>query len=222
MPFMIERLHRSSPPILRGVGFVLVAVGILVGVVWLVSSGQSEAALGLGALALAALTVWLGYLERTQALRQALYEKRLEIYPELLSAVLKVEAVASEATLFQVIENAEGQELDDDQRRTILTQSQPSSAALWDFEQRWQVIVSRDVAAALERFREELWELTGTSPASATTRERREENITGDPASYLMDAQFGIVQAIRRDLGVDRLTDEILRSFGAHRSRKSE
>jgi hypothetical protein len=222
MPFMIERLRRTSPAILRGVGVVLVAVGILAGVVWLVSRGQSEAAIGLGALAFAALTVWLGYFERTQALRQALYEKRLEIYPELLTAVLKVEGVASEATLFQVVENAEGQELDDDQRRTINVQAGPSSAALWDFEQRWQVIMSRDVAAALKCFREELWELTGNFPASATTRERREENITGDPAGYLMDAQFDIVQAIRRDLGVDRLTDEMLRSFGAHRSRRSK
>lgn len=218
---MIERLRRVWPVILRGVGVVLVAVGILVGVGWLVSRGQSEAALGLGALALAALTVWLGYLERTQALRQALYQKRLEVYHELLTAVLKVQEVASEATLFQVIENAEGQELDDDQRHIMLAQIQPSSAALWDFEQRWQIIMSQDVTAALGRFREELWELTGSFPASATTRESREENITGDPASYLMDAQFDIVQAIRRDLGVDRLTDEMLRSFGAHRSRKS-
>jgi len=70
--------------------------------------------------------------------------------------------------------------------------------------------------------REELWELTGTSPASATTQERREENIAGDPASYLIDALSGIVQAIRRDMGVDRLTDEMLRSFGAARVRKSQ
>jgi hypothetical protein len=219
---MIEVLRRSVPTIFGRVAFVLVSGGMTAGVVWLISKGESEAALGLGGLAVAALTMWLGYLERTQAFRQSLYEKRLEIYPELLAAVLRVEAAASKATLFQRIENAEGQELNDKQRTTILTQSHPASAALWDLEQRWQVIMSRDVAAALRRFREELWELNGTSPSSATTRKQRDENITGDPASYLMGAQFGVVQAIRRDLGVDRLTDEMLRSFGGARIPEAE
>ena len=157
---------------------------------------------GLGGLGVAGLSLVLTYRERTQHFREALYGKRLEAYPELLAAVWKLVDAS-------IDEGRQG------------SSSQPSSTALLELERRWAVLLSKEVTLALGRLREEYWELEDVSPASEDTRRQREPNITCELWFYLIGGSVNVLEAMRDDLGVDRLSGEMLRTFSTPLSERT-
>jgi len=60
--------------------------------------GWGSIAVGLGALCVTALSLWLNYRERAAGLRGALYTKQVDVYGLVLGAIAELHGVAIELT----------------------------------------------------------------------------------------------------------------------------
>jgi hypothetical protein len=159
------------------------------------------AAVGLGGLGIAALTLWLTSRERTKWYRERLYDKRFEACLAICQAAAELEyglwwGVARSA-------DAEFDKQDSDPNRWHRVGG--PRGRLIDLEQTWRLVLSENMSRALAELLEAATAVGKTNDNSAATLALLDR---------LEAAGKDLFQATRADLGIDRLSDETLKLIG--------
>jgi hypothetical protein len=212
---MKRETHRLSG-VAREAGKHLVALtaagGIAAVALALFGGVASANVVALAGVMVGALGLVVAYSERTLALADSLQASRLQAYPDLLSAA---NTLMVQAVFIGNQETVSSGPLDPAARQRLNVELHPLHDALYTLEQRYALLYSRQTAAALERFNAEYYDFVAVWPAEQEVRAHREPNITGEPWFDLVGGATDLLEAMRNELGVDRLSDELLTRLSA-------
>lgn len=186
---------------------VVVAIALVVG-------AGGATAVPLAGVLVAALGLVVAYSERTIALADSLQAKRLQAYPDILGAANAL--IMQAAHLGSVSTDASG-DLDLAARQRLNVELHGLHDALFTLGQRHALLYSKQTAAALERLNSEYYDFVAVWPAGEEVRRLREPNITGEPWFDLVGSSTDVLATMRSELGVDRLSDELVTRLSAPR-----
>jgi hypothetical protein len=166
-----------------------------------------ESIVSLGALGVAALSVWLGYRERAAGLRAALYGKQVDVYGLVLAALAELHAVAIEFT------TAKSYPLDSKSREELrLTAKEQIAGVAHAFTEN-VVFLPASVAEAVFNYRTTFVAIT--APAAAEKMYPPELYNAADPQIELTNAFERVWEVMRHQLGTEALSKQTLKAVGA-------
>jgi hypothetical protein len=214
----VERARRRLTDLARDATKHLAALtaagGVAVVALALVGGTGGATAVALAGVMVGALGLVVANSERAIALADSLQATRLRTYPDLLGAA---NALIMQAVDLGNQSTDESGALDLAARQHLNVELHPLHDALFALEQRHALLYSRQTAAALERLNSEYYDLVALWPAGEEVRSHREPNITGEPWFDLVGAVTDLLAAMRTELGVDRLSDELVTRLSAPR-----
>ena len=162
--------------------------------------------IGLGGLAVAALSLYLGHRERNAHYRHALYDRQVEALQELHRSLGKLHWAAT------ALIAAHDWKLDDSTRPLLRSDLLVPLQGLAAVEQSWSLVLPASVQEAVSGYRRVFNAVS--APASVADQHDRELVWHDDPALPLAHEWQKVVSAARRAIGTDALSTETLKLVG--------
>lgn len=166
----------------------------------------ASASIGLGGLALAALTVYLDYRKRIAPYRELLYAKQIEGYAQV------VQALNDWFDWSQGYIAAHGCRLNDSTRVELRKETVDQNVAFHAVYRRWALYLPKDVDMRISAF-------VGVFNAISSPREvahqyPAHEVYSEDPGMLLAEAYSSLFQSMRKSMGTEPLSRETLKIVG--------
>jgi hypothetical protein len=173
-------------------------------------------AIALGGLAVAALSQWIVYRERTAAYRLRLYDKQLEALQELSVVLTSHYQALLNLLTRELIGKGGAVPLSDEAKMRIRDDTAAAHNKIGDVESKWQVVLPDLVKNAIAHYRT----ITAAATAFTAVAEGYEKDGLAevvhhnDPSMPVAKAYEAVAQAMRRTVGTDPLSTESLRMMG--------
>ena len=162
--------------------------------------------IGFGGLAVAGLSVYLSYKARTSPYREMLYSRQLEGYAEVIDALTRFYVTAQSSLA------AQGFRLDDKTRPILRAETMDEHVAFYHKHQKWAIFLPREMNDALSAFINTFNAIS--APPKVAQLYPREMVNANDPGGLLGHAYSRVVEAARKGLGTEPLSQETLKLIG--------
>jgi hypothetical protein len=161
--------------------------------------------IGIGGLLVATITLWLSYRERTKEMRQSLFDRRVDASIALAKSAFAAKHTAM-ATVYVVLLNDAKPQPDD-----AWESARSDRKKFFYLGERWSVILSAEAATAMEGLVGAIGVVVGSSGGT-------DPPDASSTAVAAMDGAYQhFITALRRMIGVDRLSAETLAVLGTAR-----
>jgi hypothetical protein len=173
---------------------------------------------GVGGIAIAALTIWLSFRERRKTYRERLYDRQLDAAAAVFDAITEYQRTLLMGLANEAI------------NKVLVSKGQPETSDRWKpadkqlqsvglAGRRGELYLPERSLAALTAYTTAASKVRGLQyPAIAVAPEliaKLPGPDTSKEAQSQLDAAYrALIQALRHDLGVERLSAESLRLFG--------
>lgn len=151
---------------------------------------------GLGGLAVAALSSYLSYRERTAPFRVNLYNKKFNIYTKIVPTLFDAFMIT---VILQIASRNE------DKRMAAVELAQKRSLAVLDLSQTNAVFLPNAVMVKIEKFRSSIVDLIQVCSSSTPNQKTVDEK-----SKQIGIAYRELIEVIRKDLGIEALTEQTL------------
>jgi len=163
--------------------------------------------IGLGGLIVAGLSVYLSYKSRISPYREMLYSKQLEGYAEVVYALS--DFYTATLAFITVQKNCR---LDDNTRFELRRITVNENQALYRKQQKWAIFLPKEMSDRLSDF---VKLFNGISAFPEVAYQYPKEIVyANDPGLLLANAYTKVIEAARKGLGTEPLSQETLRLFG--------
>lgn len=167
--------------------------------------------IGFGGLVVAGLSVYLLYKARASPYREKLYSKQLERYAEVVDALSEFYETA-QSFIIKAHITAQGCRLDDNTRPALRLKTIDKHQAFARKYQKCAIFLPREMNDALSAF---LKLFNGISAPPEVAQQYPKEIVNAyDPGGLLGDAYTKVIEAARKGLGTEPLSQETLKLIG--------
>lgn len=181
--------------------------GVADGFAMLLRDG-GQTLVGLGGLAVAGLTVWLGHRERTKELRQRLFDARVQASESIAAAAWKLyDATIDDAETIEYGSGPSTQMWGEGWARSFR-----GALAFREQVKRFDVLLDANTTEALSKFEAAASRVSGYPYPWGNDADWSNESVDALRVAYQ-----ALIESLRQMLGVDLLGQETLRMLGKPR-----
>jgi hypothetical protein len=168
----------------------------------------TSAVVGIGGLLVAALSLWLSYKDRRSTHRELLYQKQIEAY----TAVINVLNPLYDACIYFIMTKASRLRLDSETRPQLRLETTEAGRQFHVEYQKWALFLPSVVHDEISGFFKVLNAIS--APDDVASHHPRELVYSDDPHMELAKAYGQVIAAARTGLGIEPLSDDILKLVG--------
>ncbi len=166
----------------------------------------AAASIGLGGLALAALTVYLDYKKRIAPYRELLYAKQIEGYAQVINALNDWFDSAQDCIAVR------GCRLDDSSRVELRKETVAQNMAFHTVYRSWALYLPKAVDVQISAFVKVFNAIS--APPDVARQYPADQVYAKDPGMLLANAYTGVFQSMRKSMGTEPLTQATLKIVG--------